>query len=146
MQQIWTDTRNIHVVLDALIEGNESIGSATRQLRAKHNEASLQHFLSLECQGSSARAIIKGIQSKEIIIWSEHIRTQPQFILQFAYKALLQLLPTASNLFKWKRIGSSHCPLCNINKSQTNLHTLSNCSSVTALTRYTTRHTTPPWK
>ena len=142
MQQIWTDTRNIHVILDALIEGNESIGSATRQLRAKHNEASLQHFLSLECQGSSARAIIKGIQRKEIIIWSEHIRTQPQFILQFAYKALLQLLPTASNLFKWKRIGSPHCSLCNINKSQTNLHTLSNCSSSTALTRYTTRHNT----
>jgi hypothetical protein len=53
---------------------------------------------------------------------------------------VLQVLPTASNLFRWKRTLDPSCPLCACGKSQTNKRVLSNCSSATALHRYTNRH------
>jgi hypothetical protein len=48
--------------------------------------------------------------------------------------------PTASNLHRWKRTDNPLCTLCNKGVRQTNKHVLSNCSSVSALSRYTKRH------
>lgn len=50
------------------------------------------------------------------------------------------MLPTASNLARWKRITDPSCPLCNTGKPQTNKHVLSNCSASVALDRFTSRH------
>jgi len=58
----------------------------------------------------------------------------------FCTKAMLQVLPTASNLVRWKRITDPSCPLCASNIPQTNKHVLSNCGSARALNRYTIRH------
>jgi len=62
------------------------------------------------------------------------------FLFNFARKAMLQVLPTAANLFRWKRTLDSFCPLCACGKHQINKHVLSNCSSPTALHRYSTHH------
>ena len=64
----------------------------------------------------------------------------PESIFQFTRKSLLQLLPTASNLHRWKRTDNPLCTLCNKGVHQTNKHVLSNCSSISALSRYTKRH------
>ena len=53
---------------------------------------------------------------------------------------MLQVLPMASNLVRWGRLADPTCTLCASGAVQTNKHVLSNCSSPTALHRYTTRH------
>ena len=60
-------------------------------------------------------------------------------MFQFLRKGLQQLLPTASNLFRWKKAENPTCTLC-MNKPQSNAHVFSNCSAPKALERYTLRH------
>ena len=68
--------------------------------------------------------------------------TKLQFLFlnhySFCRKALLQVLPTESNLHRWKKSENPYCRLCN--KIQSNLHVLSNCSSIPSLERYKSRH------
>ena len=56
----------------------------------------------------------------------------------FCRKAFLQVLPTESNLHRWKKSENPYCRLCN--QIQSNLHVLSNCASILSLERYKTRH------
>ena len=56
----------------------------------------------------------------------------------FCRKALLQVLPTESNLHRWEKSENPYCRLCN--QIQSNLHVLSNCSSIPSLERYKSRH------
>ena len=75
---------------------------------------------------------------QSIIDWSSSLEAMPQYIFNFARKALIQQLPTASNLHRWKKIASPMCNLCSSDKVQTNKHALNNCDK--ALERYTERH------
>ena len=43
-------------------------------------------------------------------------------------------------LRRWKRSDNPFCSLCNTSKKQTPKHVLSNCSAVSSLSRYTSRH------
>jgi hypothetical protein len=61
-------------------------------------------------------------------------------IFNFAHKALLQVLPTASNLARRRKTDDPNCPLCKKCCPQTNKHVLANCSAPAALQSYTTRH------
>ena len=61
-------------------------------------------------------------------------------MFNFARKALIQVLPTAANLKRWNGVQDASCPLCAKGTTQTNEHVLFNCSSATALHRYTVRH------
>ena len=63
-----------------------------------------------------------------------------EIIYNFAHKALLQVLPTAANLARWKKTTNPNCILCKSSLPQTNKHVLSNCPSAIALGRYTARH------
>ena len=92
----------------------------------------------LGVQGRSVRTIIDTISRSNIISWSVVLESMPQHIFNFARKALIQQLPTASNLFRWKKIGKPECCLCN--RFQSNKHVLANCSAVVSLERYTRRH------
>ena len=91
-------------------------------------------------QGESPKVIIELISRKSFTSWNSLFEHLPQFIFQFARKALQQQLPTASNLHRWKKLQIPMCSLCGINKPQTNLHVLPNCFSHKALDRYTQRH------
>ena len=64
----------------------------------------------------------------------------PARLLNFGWKAFLQVLPTAANLKRWNRTQDSSCLLCASGQEQTNKHALSNCSCPTTLHRYTIRH------
>jgi len=80
------------------------------------------------------------VSSKNIEIWASTIDNLPTHLFNFARKALIQVLPTAANLKRWNRVQDASCPLCAKGTPQTNKHVLSNCSSATALHRYTVRH------
>ena len=58
----------------------------------------------------------------------------------FARKALLQQLPTASNLFQWKKIDNPNCCLGKSSEEQSNKHVLSQRAAKISLSRYTSRH------
>lgn len=70
----------------------------------------------------------------------ESIERSSSTIYNFTHKALLQVLPTASNLFRWKKVTGPQCQLCKKGLSQTNKHVLSNCPAPVALQRFTGRH------
>ena len=81
----------------------------------------------------------KHISEELFFFWNNLADHLPQYLFRFLRKALQQLLPTASNLFRWKIATSPTCTLC-MNKPQSNAHVLSNCSAPKALERYTLRH------
>jgi len=80
------------------------------------------------------------VEKGNIQIWGTAMENCMSFLFNFARKAMLQVLPTAANLFPWKKTQDSFFPLCGCGKHKTNKHVLSNYSSPTALHRYTTRH------
>jgi hypothetical protein len=80
------------------------------------------------------------ISKANIGLWSKVVESLPASKLIFTRKALSQILPTASNLVRWKRNTDPLCHQCSAGLPQTNKHVLSNCSSEVALKRYTKRH------
>ena len=73
-----------------------------------------------------------------MILWNKITVSLSQSLFLFCRKALLQVLPTESNLHRWKKSENPYCRLCN--KIQSNLHVLSNCASTPSLERYKSRH------
>jgi hypothetical protein len=126
--------------MDAIASESDRISTATTILRNQQMAGKEAHFLGLKMQGESPKVIIESISRKNLTSWNNLFDRLPQFLFQFARKALQQQLPTASNLYRWKKLQSPMCTLCGINRPQTNLHVLSNCSSQKALDRYTQRH------
>ena len=74
---------------------------------------------------------------KNILIWNKVLDSMPQTLFRFTRKAMLQVLPTNSNLAKWTHTIDSMCSLFGA-LNQTYKHVLSNCSA--ALDHYRTCH------
>src|SRR6218665_1595493 len=87
-----------------------------------------------------AKVVTEVVTKKNITLWSNAVNELTDSSLKFIRKSFQQLLPTAANLVRWKRITDPVCHLCNNGQLQTNKHVLSNCNSAPALTRYTRRH------
>src|SRR6218665_2359328 len=97
-----------------------------------------KRFFGLESQSVMTKVVTETFTTKTI--WSNTVNELAASGFKFVRKAFHQLLPTAANLARWKRITDPACHLCNTGQWQTNKHVLSNCNSTTALTRYTRRH------
>jgi hypothetical protein len=96
------------------------------------------HLSTLEIQGVAVNIVLENIRKSNIQLWSDALDFLPQSLYQFTRKALQQLLPTAANLARWKRIENPSCSLCK--QPQTNKHVLSNCEHPIVLERYLHRH------
>ena len=138
INHIWTNSNHRHTVIDSIIVENDSCADALKQLKDQHIRQAKQHFHSLEFQGVVSKIITENISDANIILWNKITVSLPQSLFIFCRKALLQVLPTESNLHGWKKSENPNCRLCN--KIQSNLHVLSNCSSIPSLERYKTRH------
>ena len=138
-EAIWSETKDHHVGLDSIITHNISMNSACRNLKSVQDKSTDDHFAKLLVQSALSRTVNENISKANIILWNNFLQSIPQFLFQFARKAMLQLLPTSSNLVRWKRLENPICSLCKM-KPQTNLHVLSNCGSDIALERYKFRH------
>ena len=104
--------RKDHVRMDAIASESDKI--STMILRNQQMAGKEAHFLGLKMQGESPKVIIESISRKNLTSWNNLFDRLPQFLFQFARKALQQQLPTASNLYRWKKLQSPMCTLCGI--------------------------------
>ena len=141
IKQIWSESSEKFIRTDSqLIEPNSSIGSASRKLVSSQIQQAEDHLFGLEIQGVAAKTVKENIPAPNILFWTTALESFPSFLFQFARKAILQQLPTAANLNRWKRTSNPFCDLCTGAKPQTNKHVLSNCSNPSMLECYTIRH------
>jgi hypothetical protein len=137
IQLLWKDSTLKHVNADSLLLNN-SLTAAQPILVKTQQVAAVQHFLSLEYQGKSARLITSLLSPKAIKSWHTTVNKLPGYLYNFTWKAFQSQLPTLANLQRWGKSISNVCPLCNC--VQTNKHVLSNCGHKISLSRYTIRH------
>ena len=139
MQRIWNESSHSHVKIDSLLNTNENIRTAMTSMRSRQENEAVTHLFSLSMQGMSIKTVTVNIQKTTVSIWSEVLNSLPQYLFNFARKALLQQLPTAGNLYRWEKVDSPNCGLCKSGE-QSNKHVLSHCSATCSLTRCTSRH------
>ena len=130
-QQIWLDTTHLNANLDRMIEEGDSLNAngAANEYHRLTMVAAENHFFSLEVQGASMQLISENICKANILLWNTALNNLPQALFRFARKAMLQVLPTNSNLAKWNHSIDSGCGLCSAPR-QTNKHVLSNSSAI----------------
>src|SRR5437867_13260278 len=110
---IETETKNIDS--DAIITSCQSKNSAVSILRKKQLDKAWSHLSSLTIQGESITIVSYAIEKKELELWTNIITRSADVITNFIHKALLQVLLTAANLHRWKKIADPHCTLCRQN-------------------------------
>ena len=93
------------------------------------------HLTSLTQQGQTMRALNK----KNASVWSQVVTSLPDRTMKFDINASLETLPTNSNLFKWKKLSSPRCSLCQ-SPNQLLLHVLNLCPVALNLRRFNKRH------
>ena len=70
--------------------------------------------------------------------WSTAVFSLPEWVFKFALNAVTDTLPHNVNLFKWKKLSSPQCQLCE--ETQSLAHVLNSCQKALVLGRYSTRH------
>ena len=100
MREIWRESSTKYVVTDSRLTSSASCGKAVEELNAEVVENAATHLYNLECQGVVAKTLNDCIRRRDIALWSSltAFLPGPQFI--FVRKALVQCLPTASNLVR----------------------------------------------
>ena len=112
MQHIWQETSHLHTVTDSLLAEEHTATNAMTSLHSTQEENALTHVLSLSVQGQAVKVINDNISRQSINTWAAVLESMPSHIFNFARKALIQQLPTASNLHRWKNIDKPKCCLC----------------------------------
>ena len=84
-------------------------------------------------------SISQQCSSSSINQWQKVDEGFPQNIFIFVHKEVILQLANNTNLFKWKKVFSSDCDLCNTTK-QAQLYMLNNCFVVVRNDRYTWRY------
>ena len=94
-----------------------------------------KHLTSLTQQGQMMRVL----NEKNVSVWSQVVTSLPDRIMKFAINASLETFLTNSNLFKWKKLCSPCCSLCQ-SPNQSLLHILNLCPVALNLRRFNKRH------
>jgi hypothetical protein len=102
-------------------------------LRSIDDRSRWEHLKELTCQG---KALVSLECSSHDPDWMDQILQVPSSLFRFGCEAMLDVLPTNCNLFRWRKRADRNCPLCG--KPQTTLHVLNNCQP--QLDKYTWRH------
>ena len=128
-----------NIKTDEILLNKIDIKTAQKTLTQLQKETVKDHFFGLTLQGKIPKTVNQVIPRSNIKSWSNCLESMTTVLHNFAIKAFKQVLPTASNLVRWKKRLDASCLLCG-KETQTNKHVLSNCSSPQALSRYTDRH------
>lgn len=135
---LWLETKNSYQKIDNMLPESDVIKSTLKSFNKSQQESNFAHLISLQCQGIVMKAVNEHIPATQILNWSRITEKLPEVLYKFVRKYIIQQLPTNTNLVRWGKTSNALCPLCNAR--QTNKHVLSNCSSISALKRYTDRH------
>ena len=138
LNNIWMSTHIHNKNLDTFLERKNTKPEVYSLLLTNQQEKIGNHLSTLKIQGSLQKTISTNFTKSYIQTWSNFLDKLPETFFKFVRKALQQQLPTAANLFRWGKILSNRCSLCN--EIQTNKHVLSACGSKSALFRYKNRH------
>ncbi|XP_063420791.1 uncharacterized protein LOC134706007 [Mytilus trossulus] len=104
-----------------------------REVKSREEENRQAKTVELGCQGAWSRWDLE----QRSLTWSE-IWRYPQYQLQFLLRSVYDVLPTPSNLHRWKLSETPDCPLCG--NRGTLHHVLSGCNIALTQGRYTWRH------
>ena len=91
-------------------------------LLVKNQEKWTEHVKSLTQQG---HFLALAAAQHEDAVWKAYMFNLKQGTMKFLLNAAIDTLPTAANLFKWKKSTSNKCKLCKC--VQTTNHILNNC-------------------
>jgi hypothetical protein len=134
---LWCKTSTNNINPDALLSQMPFKSAKLHQQKYQVSAAS-NHFIGLKVQGAIAKSISGLITSSQIAVWNSCVEKLAGYLFNFTRKGIQAQLATMDNLHRWGRAPSAACPLCGF--IQSNKHVLSNCSSPSALSRYTNRH------
>ena len=140
INMLWGETAAKHVREESIIACSVDAKSAAKSLSKDQTAKASSHLLGLPYQGLILKTVNELISKNNILLWSSTLETMSSTVFNFARKATQMQLATASNLFRWGRIGNPNCMLCEKSIPQTNKHVLSNCDAPVSLQRYTVRH------
>jgi hypothetical protein len=105
----------------------------SRWIREGDDRARWDHVGTLVCQGKALQLLECASHDRD---WMDQVLQVPSSLFRFGCMALLNVLPTNSNLFRWSKRSDKHCALCG--RIETTLHVLNNCQAT--LDKYTWRH------
>jgi len=98
MRQVWKDSSVHHVVTDEFLISSTSSVTAAKLLKTAPTQQSTAHLHGLQLQGITTKTIVETVSKVNISLWSSTIEhTSAVLHNYFARKAMLQVLPTASN-------------------------------------------------
>jgi hypothetical protein len=104
-------------------------------IKGKHNETCLEKVKSLAVQGKTlALAEAEGTD----FTWKSFLYDLKAGTLKFLVNSVIDTLPTAANLVRWKKSSSDKCKLCR--GRQTTAHCLNICKVAMETGRWTWRH------
>ena len=113
--------------------------AAVRRVRGliatEDDEELLNNLMDLPQQGEMVRYFAENSAA----VWANCLKNLPPEPMRFVLNAVVDTLPTNSNLHKWKKRPSSTCHLCQDSR-QSLVHVLNNCPKAMALRRYSARH------
>ena len=110
MNDLWEATTAHHVVIDSVINSHLT-NRAINALRHSHSNELWAHIQSLVLQGSTIVAVSQSLTKSSIEQWSSIITSLAAPIIKFVRKAIVQQLPTATNLVRWGKTLNPFCPL-----------------------------------
>ncbi len=104
-----------------------------KSIRDKFQDKWADHLKGLAVQGRFVR-VWESLEAD--IQWKSLLFQLPPRIMQFVLNAIIDTLPTNSNLVRWKKRSNKKCDKCT--NTETLMHVLNNCQE--CLDRYTWRH------
>ena len=107
VREIWANFSSEHVETDQLIVSHDSLAAASKKLASVQQKKASGHLFGLQLQGALAKSLSESVPGKNIELWVTTLNSLPAHLFNFARKAFLQVLPTASNLKRWNRRARS---------------------------------------
>ena len=111
--------------------------AASAHFRALDDKERLDHVKGLMIIGKAFEEL--GAYAKHDADWTQQLTQLPPSVFKFGVRAMLDVLPTRSNLFRWNKRASNTCPHCH-ERVDTLLHQLNHCGPMLRAGKYTWRH------
>src|SRR6267154_6113600 len=101
--------------MDSLLDDRD-LNQASTILRDSQSKDSLDHFLGLKTQGVMVKTVSVTVLPRNIQLWKQTMDSLPDYVYNFARKAVMSQLPTLHNLRLWNCSPTHLCPSCGVDQ------------------------------